>query len=390
MVDLAQELIDAIVDQLGQKDTWCSPKDITSLRACALAARSFVAPSQRHLFRSLTLTSEKMQKVAAGIIENPRLGSFVRDLRIEVPFTSSHFDTLASLLPLLNRIDRLVIAWQNWDWKSFPANFRGAFVGLLSIPSLRCLAFTYCSGIPPSILRHALASYHEVVFTNIAFSEPEKFRPFAEEASRPPTGILGYLVLAPKGGSEDTTLRTLVLGQEIAPLLVNLEHLELGVAPGGSLGGLEKLALNCSGAIRHLTINFDKRHDDIISLPNMPSLRFLTLKSSVRKFRVPYSVLSVAVSLPACMPRIEVLDFVVDAEFRDYRNDHHRADVDEALRDLQHLREVRFTVTIWDTDLVTVEEDIRKKLPMANDAGLISLCAPAWAARYHPMCDFSN
>ncbi|KAJ7142328.1 hypothetical protein C8R44DRAFT_865679 [Mycena epipterygia] len=130
-----------------------------------------------------------------------------------------------------------------------------------------------------------------------------------------------------------------------------------------------------------------EQHDNGIRLPNMPNLCFLTLKAAVNKFRVPCSVLSVAGSLPICMPRIEVL-FVIQAEYKAYSDNMHCPDVDNALRDLQHLREVRFTAACEARD-IPFERDIRKKLPMANDAALLSFCSMTSDARYHPMRHFS-
>ncbi|KAJ7142351.1 hypothetical protein C8R44DRAFT_760539 [Mycena epipterygia] len=393
MLELAQELIDTIVDQLAQTDAWYSHKDLNSLRACSLVARRFLAPSQRHLFRWLTLNPQTIQNGSSGFNKSPRLtplASYVRDLHIEGPFASYHLDPLASFLPLLSTVERLVIKdfINDWNTCNWSANFPTAFAGLLSLPSLRCFALVDHAGAPASLLRRALASYHEVAFIRVQFSEENQFRSFADEPSRPRPPILGHLVLQQRW-REDSSLRNLMLDKEIEISLAKLQYLELRLSMGGLLDGLEELALKCSGSIRHLTIDFGKQHDNGIRLPNMPNLSFLTLKATVNRFRVPYSVLSVAGSLPICMPRIEVLDFVIQADYKAYSDDMHRPDVDNALRDLQHLWEVRFTAACEARD-IPFERDIRKKLPMASDAGLLSFCSMTSGARYHPMRHFSN
>ncbi|KAJ7142287.1 hypothetical protein C8R44DRAFT_725660 [Mycena epipterygia] len=116
----------------------------------------------------------------------------------------------------------------------------------------------------------------------------------------------------------------------------------------------------------------------------MRSLCFLSLKVTVKNFRVPHTVLSVANSVSMCMPRIEVLHVATNARFNMSTDDTHRGDADQALRNLQHLREVRFTVAIRSRGgRVGFEEHIRKKLPMASDVGLLSVFAPACEEKYN-------
>lgn len=109
------------------------------------------------------------------------------------------------------------------------------------------------------------------------------------------------------------------------------------------------------------------------------------------KIRIPHAVLSAVVSLPTCMPGIEGLNLVVYADLQEGRDCTHRADVDKSLMDLQHLREVRvsFECVPWQCK-VTFEEDVRKKLPMANEAGLLSFCHLPPGALFHRMREFSN
>ncbi|KAJ7477745.1 hypothetical protein B0H11DRAFT_2234420 [Mycena galericulata] len=132
MVEFAQELIDEIVDQIAQTDTWYDHRDQTTLRACTLAARTFLTPSQRHLFHSLTLSLETLG--ATRFTEHPHLASYVRDLHIRIDDTHTFMISLAALLPLINRVERLVIRY--WNWDKAPIDLRTALAGLLSLPSL--------------------------------------------------------------------------------------------------------------------------------------------------------------------------------------------------------------------------------------------------------------
>ncbi|KAJ7608177.1 hypothetical protein FB45DRAFT_1067564 [Roridomyces roridus] len=78
-----QELIDLIVDHLDA--------DVSSLQSCALTARTFVSPSQSHLFRKIEIRPESVnsdndsspsQQFYHTLTASPHLASLVRELRI--------------------------------------------------------------------------------------------------------------------------------------------------------------------------------------------------------------------------------------------------------------------------------------------------------------------
>ncbi|KAJ7923716.1 hypothetical protein B0H13DRAFT_2316259 [Mycena leptocephala] len=362
MVEFAQEVIDEIVDQIAQTDT------------CALSTPSFSLP---HLVIG-NLGGYQIHRTSAS-------ASYVCDLHIRIDDTHTFMISLAALLPLINRIERLVIRY--WKWDKAPIDLRTALAGLLSLPSLRCLGLSLCD-VPASLIRHALASYQEVVLEHVNLSNDDQFSALAISLPFQPT--LHHLVLDDPG--EDNALHSLVLSDQIAPSLANLQHLGLGVLAGGSLGVLEQLALKCSGSIQHLVINLRKQHHDPISLPEMPNLRFLTFKTSPKQLWVSYSVFSATVNLPTCMPHSEAMNIVVDAYPEHLPNDSHRPDVDGALENLGRLRKAHFTVVCnagsWLFD--RFEEDIRKKLPRASDAGILGFSLQPWLAKYHAMADFSH
>ncbi|KAJ7633248.1 hypothetical protein FB45DRAFT_866664 [Roridomyces roridus] len=79
----ALKLINLIVDQLDA--------DVSSLQSCALTARTFVSPSQSHLFRKIEIRPESVnsdndsspsQQLYHTLTASPRLASLVRELRI--------------------------------------------------------------------------------------------------------------------------------------------------------------------------------------------------------------------------------------------------------------------------------------------------------------------
>ncbi|KAJ7759400.1 hypothetical protein DFH07DRAFT_817531 [Mycena maculata] len=126
MVELVQDLIDRIVDETSTKDSdfgfsssdrWWRDKDQASLRPCALVSRAFLAPSQRCLFRSLSLNGWKQGRdkaVVRGFSENHHLASYVRDLDFEL-YPDARRDksghVMATIFPLV--------------WRYLPMGLRG-------------------------------------------------------------------------------------------------------------------------------------------------------------------------------------------------------------------------------------------------------------------------
>ncbi|KAK7007698.1 hypothetical protein R3P38DRAFT_1661960 [Favolaschia claudopus] len=77
---LPQELIDAVIDELHD--------DIPTLKSCALAARTFVAPARRHIFKKIELTPPKgessstCQRFLELLTEGPHIVPLVEELCI--------------------------------------------------------------------------------------------------------------------------------------------------------------------------------------------------------------------------------------------------------------------------------------------------------------------
>ncbi|KAJ7842451.1 hypothetical protein B0H14DRAFT_3868877 [Mycena olivaceomarginata] len=389
MIPLVQDLIDTIIDEVAAK---------------IVNARAFVAPSQRHLFRSLTLKTSKTgieidgwQELGAEswqvLTDSPHLASYVRDSHLDMWLVAtSTLVSLASLLPLLSGVNRLVIVCSHhYKWEEFPVSFRIALVSLLSLPSLRCVALTRYYGVPSSLIRHALLSYEEVSFDWVTIGSEGEVFPCDQlgKKSHPSAAPLDYLALHYRPDQSPALhAHALLLESGIANSLKHVRQLELTLPLPGSLGDLEAIALGYSDSIEDLVIDFKSWHDDPIILPNLSHLRCLTLKANVRKLRVPYSVFTVIASLPTCMPAMEVVNVLINAQFEEPQDFYHRPDVDEALKNLPCLKEVHFRVSC--ARQKHFEFCTRRKLPLANDANLLTFSDADCRAHYHPMAVFSN
>ncbi|KAJ7465874.1 hypothetical protein FB451DRAFT_1561218 [Mycena latifolia] len=403
MVALAQELVDAIIDELGANNGF-ENQDYASLHACSLVARAFVAPTQRHLFRRLALTrqnralNEARAKVAqrsALLSSSPHLATYVRDLTLQIDLFSDVSAPLISLLPLLSSIKRLVIRGGARKWGELPADLRTALVALFFLHGLRCVALDCFSGVPASIIRYALSSFKEVSLTSIYISSDGDL-PAAHQlvqTSFPSTAVLDHLVLDyPPDVS--TALHALLLGNEITNPFGHLRHLEVTLNSWTYLSAFASIVLKYSHSIQHLAIDFERLPWNALALPSLPRLRILTLKATVGELKTPNSVLMVIASLPSCMPNIEVVNILIYISTGSTYSDFIRlAEVDAALMKLPQLREVHFHVTFsfGSGQITNFESLMRQTLHRASGANLLTFSRSGnWGYKDHFIDVFSN
>ncbi|KAJ7670919.1 hypothetical protein DFH06DRAFT_143388 [Mycena polygramma] len=153
MADLPQELIDAIVEEVD---------DENDLPACSLAARAFVDPSQRRLFRSLSLRWDlgwdSLDRALAFLHQFPHLVPHVRDVSLDIPMDSKNQETLEAILRMLGNIEHLVIEGRGARWQQVTTALGFAIYDILSMPSLQQLHIFRIDDIPASLVLHAASS----------------------------------------------------------------------------------------------------------------------------------------------------------------------------------------------------------------------------------------
>ncbi|KAJ6484322.1 hypothetical protein DFH09DRAFT_1340090 [Mycena vulgaris] len=290
--------------------------------------------------------------------------------------------------------------------------FHATLIVLFSIPSLRCVALVGAVGCrrPSSGFRHVLCSCTQVALTHVYVHPEDGVFPCADDPARiasPPSAALEDLALE-YPSDKFPTLHALLLGDGLATPLANLQRLELTLLVGESLEGLETIALNYADSLEHLVINFGSRSHIYVALeltltilshhrtprrPNPPALpphlRVLTLTASVRKLRMPRSLLTVLASLLTCMPTLEELENLWMPSSRTTPTAP-PVEVDATLKRLPRFRAVNFKVHCF--RVVKFEPNMRKKLPLANEGELLTFWITSnWREMmYHPMRYFSR
>jgi hypothetical protein len=151
MSPLPQELFDAIIDEIHDKET---------LKACALVGSSFLPPSQRRIFRKVALgLGRHSRDTAAALAESPHLVSYIRDLSLFMPSTVPNSVAVAGVLRSAQNIESLVVFGRaaSVNWNCVEPEASSALLDCLSRPSLRQLQPSNLQDVPAALISAATA-----------------------------------------------------------------------------------------------------------------------------------------------------------------------------------------------------------------------------------------
>ncbi|KAG6887310.1 hypothetical protein C0992_012894 [Termitomyces sp. T32_za158] len=141
---LPQELIDYIVVELSG--------DWRSLEACCLTAKCFRKPSQKALFKTLTLYDGSLEntRLDDAMSSNTLLQTYVQTLRLRLSPKPKVMPVLRKFTSLRSlRIEAFVLCWMN-----IHSHLQQDILYLIQSRTLEQLIFQSLSGFPLGILRH--------------------------------------------------------------------------------------------------------------------------------------------------------------------------------------------------------------------------------------------
>ena len=169
MIDIPQEIIDNVVAAVGD--------DTRLLKQCALVSSSFLRPSRKQLFSSITLDrDESCQGIHQFLIQNPVVQSFVRTIALtEYKYgcqwgrRNREWMNSTSLLGILRlpfcslecfsifilRDRRLFpVNADYWNWNSYSSEMRDALSNIILSPTLKTLSLTGIDKVPITFFLH--------------------------------------------------------------------------------------------------------------------------------------------------------------------------------------------------------------------------------------------
>lgn len=225
---------------------------VEDLKALALVSHTFVAGAQSRCFRHLTLEPNTLPKLSAMLSGSPHIGAYVRDLHMNLDIGKSEIHVpLARTLSLLSGVRRTAIAYGDqlgchWCWSSWAEEMQAALIALLCLPTMRTLTLVRCTDVPVAIIRHAMASYEEVVLQVSHIDlHPIKF-------VRPGDGkSLKHLELLDYDAEQNLDFHNLMLSAEVTNSSVHLKHLDIILLREG----MNELFAKYAVSVESLTIN---------------------------------------------------------------------------------------------------------------------------------------
>ncbi|KAJ7264217.1 hypothetical protein C8J57DRAFT_413313 [Mycena rebaudengoi] len=287
MVNLPQELIETIVDDLHARH------GKYSLSACALASRAFLVPSQRCLFRSISLKKMprartqrvgRSDSVLVGAVNiftaSPRLAPYVRNLSINITNLVAIHASLTSLLPLLPNVDEFQLDAARIAWTSLPPTLTSSLSDFFRQPSLRCLALVSLRDLSSSLVLRWISSFRMLSLTNVTILRDTGAPSITYDDKPAATAHLDHLIL---GWPNGPTVTQFVLHPSTIVHLQQLRRLSLHMHSDGTVRGFEKLLLHCAQSLRELELNL--RGKTTKSLSNCPISPRFELSLSLAKFR---------------------------------------------------------------------------------------------------------
>jgi hypothetical protein len=151
MVYLPQELVDTIVDEIG---------DVPSLKACALAGTMFRDASRRILLRSLTLKTN-VKETHILLEESPHFASYVTRLVLGQGATSikSQHKSVEQVLGKLTNVRYCIIFASQQN-----PTFTSTLLDFLARQPLRELTVISKDAVPPAIILHLITTAPIITF----------------------------------------------------------------------------------------------------------------------------------------------------------------------------------------------------------------------------------
>ncbi|KAJ7723662.1 hypothetical protein B0H16DRAFT_1698903 [Mycena metata] len=378
MPELPQELINAIVDKVPD----------SSLVACSLTSTAFVAPSQRRLFRQMVmaLTDVPAYERAARLLDfSPHLGRHVRSLAVHLTGIPRNFSLLRNILGYLSEhVERVAIAGDSVTVNQISEH--PGLMNLISLPSIKCLAFEHMNGVPAALISRALSTCEQVLLSYLTIADEDEL---ASEVSARPGSLRNFSIAG------DALLSFALHPMRIGSLH-QLKWLSIIFPPitGALVPGFMDLLASCAWTLEYLELEFEL---DLPRLPALPLLKhlviWLDLKMTLTEPDIVASILIESME----HKNLEVITFALldrlehDQRWAD-RNPAAWVEVDWVFANspLRNLRQVEFSLRWFPEQGVNFAEFssfMEDHLPRTVNAGM-SLFSHREVAR-HPMDRFS-
>ncbi|KAJ7832093.1 hypothetical protein B0H14DRAFT_3463704 [Mycena olivaceomarginata] len=299
MSPLPQELFDAIIDEIHDKET---------LKACALVGSSFLPPSQRKLFRKVRLggssgLGRRSRNTAAALAESPHLVSYIRDFTMVMPSTVQNSVPVAGVLRSVQNIESLAVFGRAVNWNRLGYEASSALLDCLSRPSLRRLDLKHVEGVPTAFILAATA-IPVVSFEYVRMDLGEGVSDHLRNSA--PASRIRHLILNDGGPAVFDICDFLLHPRRNPAYRQQIERLEIRIDQH-SASHFERIMAACAATLKCLAVHAT----DLIRLPLLPSVLEVEIKVFVGdNRRLPLFFSSNLSQVASSLPLVETITLV--------------------------------------------------------------------------------
>ncbi|KAJ7608262.1 hypothetical protein FB45DRAFT_524557 [Roridomyces roridus] len=297
---IPSELMDEIVEHTDDYET---------IESLSLVARRFVAPSQRFLFQTVSLTTNSAcRQLHLLLTESPHLTKYVRSLAISVSDVRDceHLDVL-DLLGGLNSLALTGNYDDGFSWVQISSAIRSSILRLVQLPTIQTLHLDSIKEVPSTFLHYAVHAFSQLTLICVGVS----YGDLSLHIPNPNVERLRHLTIIGCGKS----MYTFMHGSTVRPSTRHLTQMNLildeavgeFLHASSFLDCLESLVLTW-GFIPSET----DRMQHPLDPPFLPNLRKLSLDIIAPSWKDALTFAGSFVNLAEKTPALEELSFIVE------------------------------------------------------------------------------
>jgi len=278
--------------------------DVECLRACSLVSSPLLVPSQRLIFRSLSLDYDDIPKAQSLFAVAPHILEYVHDVRVVLQHSlSAQHGVLAAILTSFPHLECLTISGGTIEWNDMAFPLRSAIRDLLVSTDLHSLNLAGILDVPSSFIVLALSSLRRLGLYGIIVEASDSPHP-----SRPMTLRTEQLILRAAYSDDLKPMVDLILHDSLTPGYLNIRRLTLGMNRDIQTQSL-RLITGTARTLRHLQLRCGVFQTSL-DLPRLPVLQVIELKIYLGySAGLPANLYTAVATLPTAVPALEVLRF---------------------------------------------------------------------------------
>ncbi|KAJ6498236.1 hypothetical protein DFH09DRAFT_336553 [Mycena vulgaris] len=253
MPDLPRELVEAIVDAV---------EDPECLKLCSLASSQFLAPCQRILCPTISISQNcgvnlSIHQVFETITESPHLALYIRELTVFLLHLEDDHTPLLGIIQAVTNAECLIIRGSPHSGTFISSDLIPSILNVLTRPVFRRLHLMHLYHVQPSFMLRALSSTRAVLLRGVGVDVNPADTEYTDEPSGyPPSRLEDLTILARVRRPNDmVNIFDLITGDKMLRHLQRLQRLVLEVNLGANQARCARIFAAVSETLQHLDIH---------------------------------------------------------------------------------------------------------------------------------------